>query len=176
MKLLTARLEIDVPDGSLQPEEVASIFNSNPDFIAHSEGSDEKREYTLREIGSWPPFHGALREHQRFLMLRLRETGELAGVADLLTPQPRAPTVAALGLLILHRKWQGIGLGREAALAIEDRLSREGWTEVELAVLRVRPRSRRFWESCGYRIVREAASESGRECWVMRKQLQSRTH
>lgn len=53
--------------------------------------------------------------------LKLRESGQLIGIADLLAPHPRGDH-AALGLLILHRAWQGKGFGREAAGHHRERL------------------------------------------------------
>jgi hypothetical protein len=93
---------------------------------------------------------------------------QLIGIADLLAPHPRGDH-ATLGLLILHRARQGKGLGREAAGAIENVLSSEGWMEVEVVVQRVRPRSRRFWERCGYRLTAEGTNENGLPCWILRK-------
>ena len=168
--LATRRLTITVPDPRLETHEVAEIFNSNPDFIADSEGRTEKTAYTADEVASWPLFTGRLRDHQRLLLVRLREGGQLIGVADLLTPHPRG-NYAALGLLILHSDWQRRGLGGEAAEAIESALFSEGWSEVEIVVQRTRPRSRRFWERRGYRLVREGVNENGRQCWIMRKPL-----
>jgi len=166
------RLTITAPDPRLQTHEVAEIFNSNPDFIADSEGRAEKTAYTADEVASWPLFTGRLRDHQRLLLVRLREGGQLIGVADLLAPHPRGD-YAALGLLILHRDLQRRGLGGEAAEAIENALSSEGWSEVEIVALRTRPGSRHFWESRGYRLVREGVNENGRQCWIMRKPLKN---
>jgi RimJ/RimL family protein N-acetyltransferase len=170
MNFRTARLTFSSAESSLKSREVQSIFNSNPDFIVDSEGAQDRCAYTIEEVNRWPLFMRQARENQRFLALRLGESGPLIGIADLLTPPPRGD-YAALGLLILHRTWQGKGLGREAASAIEDALLSEGWIEVEVVVQRVRLRSRRFWERCGYRLVEEGTNENGLPCWILRKRL-----
>jgi RimJ/RimL family protein N-acetyltransferase len=139
---------------------VQAIFNSNPDFVRDSEGSEDRSDYSVEEVSRWPLLTGQARENQRFLALRLRESGKLIGIADLLAPHPRGD-YAALGLLILHRAWQGKGFGREAAGTIENVLSSESWTEVEVVVQRVRLRSRRFWERCAYRLTAEGTNENG---------------
>jgi RimJ/RimL family protein N-acetyltransferase len=102
-----------------------------------------KFAYTLDEVAAWEMFQQPPREHQRYFAIRPKGGGELIGMGDIMTPHPRG-NYAALGLLIMHREWQGQGLGREAAEAIETMLAASGWLELELVVLQVRPRSRRF--------------------------------
>jgi RimJ/RimL family protein N-acetyltransferase len=166
----TSRLTItDQADDELQPAEVLAIINSNPDFIEDSEGAPGKRAYTEAEIVASRIADSARMNH-RFLTPKLNENCKVIGLGDLLAPHPKGP-YAALGLLIIHRDWQGQGLGREAALAIDSALTTEGWDEVELAVFQVRPRSRRFWESCGYCNTRDTIDEAGHPLWVFRKQL-----
>jgi RimJ/RimL family protein N-acetyltransferase len=167
----TQHLTISWVERDLRPKEVQAIFNSNPDFVRDSEGWKDRSAYPIDEVNRWPLLTGQARENQRFLALKLRGSGELIGIADLLAPHPRGD-YAALGLLILHRAWQGKGLGREAAGAIENVLSSEGWSEVEVVVQRVRLRSRRFWERCGYRLTAEGTNENGLPCWILRKRLQ----
>ena len=91
-----------------------AIFNSTPDFVRGSEGREDRSAYPIEEVSRCPLLIGQARENQPFLALKLRGSGQLIGIADLLTPHPRGD-YAALGLLILHRAWQGQGLGREAA-------------------------------------------------------------
>jgi RimJ/RimL family protein N-acetyltransferase len=138
VNIYTQHLTISRVERDLQPKEVQAIFNSNPDFVRDWEGSEDRSAHTIEEVSWWPLLTGQARENQRFLALKLRESGQLIGIADLLAPHPRGD-YAALGLLILHRAWQGKGLGREAAGAIENVLSSEGWREVEV-VQRVRLR------------------------------------
>jgi RimJ/RimL family protein N-acetyltransferase len=170
VNIYTQHLTISRVERNLQPKEVQAIFNSNPDFVRDTEGSEDRSAHTIEEVSRWPLITGQARENQRFLALRLRESGQLIGIADLLTPHPRGD-YAALGLLILHRAWQGKGLGREAAGVIENVLSSEGWMEVEVVVQRVRLRSRRFWERCGYRLKAGGTNENGLPCWILRKRL-----
>ncbi len=158
------------PGELMDPAAVMRVFNSNPDFIDDSEGRVGKFAYALDEVAGWAMFREPVREHQRYFAIRPLGSDELIGMGDMLTPHPSG-NWAALGLLILHREWQGRGLGREAAEAIEAMLAAERWPEVELVVLQVRPRSRRFWESCGYRYFRDSANETNQPVWVLRKPL-----
>jgi RimJ/RimL family protein N-acetyltransferase len=173
LKIDTQRLSITLtehPSEAMDAQSVLRVFNSNPDFIDDSEGRVGKFAYTLDEVAGWEMFRAPLREHQRFFAIRPKGGGELIGMGDMLTPHPRG-NWAALGLLILHRDWQGRGFGREAADAIEAMLAEERWPELELVVLQVRPRSRRFWESCGYRYARDSVNEMQQPVWVFRKPL-----
>ena len=158
------------PGEEMDPQSVLRVFNSNPDFIDDSEGRVGKGAYTLDEVAAWEMFRQPIRAHQRYFAIRPRGTDELIGMGDMLTPHPRG-NWAALGLLIMHREWQERGLGREAADAIEAMLAAERWPALELVVLQVRPRSRRFWESCGYRYLRDSVNETRQPVWVFRKPL-----
>jgi len=171
MTLETARLRISFigrQAEDLLPTEVLPIINSNPDFIDELEGSVGKRAYTLNEIEksrrqSW-------REDLRVFTVRIKESGQLIGYGDILAPHPKGRW-AAIGLLVIHSNWQCEGLGCEAVLAIDAMLSAEGWPEVEVVVFHERPRSRRFWESCGYRFERDSIAANGHLCWLLRKSL-----
>lgn len=171
MTLETARLRISFTEKQaedLTSAEVLPIINSNPDFVDELEGYVGKRAYTLGEIektrrGNW-------RDHLRVFAVRLKEGGQLIGYGDVLAPHPRGRW-AAIGLLVIHSDWQSAGLGREVVLAIDAMLTLEGWPEVEVVVFHERPRSRRFWESCGYRFERDSIAENGHLCWLLRKSL-----
>ena len=173
MKIDTSRLSIALtehPRDEMDPDSVLRVFNSNPDFIDDSEGRVGKSAYTIDEVAGWEMFQRPVREHQRYFAIRPKGGDELIGMGDMLTPHPSG-NWAALGLLIMHREWQSRGLGREAADAIETMLAGERWPELELVVLQVRARSRRFWESCGYRYLRDSTNETQQPVWVFRKPL-----
>ena len=173
MKIETSRLSVALterPHDEMEPQAVLRIFNSNPDFIDDSEGRAGKFAYKLDEVAGWEMFRQPLRAHQRYFAIRPAGGDELIGMGDMLTPHPRG-NWAALGLLIMHREWQGRGFGREAAEAIESMLAAERWPELELVVLQNRPRSRRFWERCGYRYLRDSINETQEPVWVFRKSL-----
>jgi RimJ/RimL family protein N-acetyltransferase len=173
MKIETSRLSLvltEHPEAEMDPQAVLRVFNSNPDFIDDSEGRTGKFAYTLDEVRAWAMFQQPLRTHQRYFAIRPIGKTELIGMGDMLTPHPRG-NYAALGLLIMHRDWQGRGLGREAADVVEAMLAAEGWRELELVVLQVRPRSRRFWERCDYHYFGDSVNETQQPCWVLGKAL-----
>jgi hypothetical protein len=103
------------------------------------------------------------------LAIRLRDGGTLIGTAALLVPHPPAgcPWV---GLLIIHCDWQSRG----SALAIEEALAEEGWSEVRLSVLKTNADALPFWDRLGYRIIDERDDTTGRPCWVLAKEPPSR--
>ena len=173
MKIETSRLSITLtenPGAEMDPHAVLRVFNSNPDFIDDSEGRIGKFSYTIDEVKAWAMFQQPIRANQRYFAVRPSGSAELIGMGDMLTPHPRG-NYAALGLLIMHRDWQGQGLGCEVAGAIETMLASEQWRELELVVLQVRPRSRRFWEKCGYRCFGDSVNEMLQPCWVLRQAL-----
>ncbi len=90
------------------------------------------------------------REHGSCVTVVERSTGHVIGLAVLLVPNPLDGT-PWIALLIIAADHQGLGLGTEAALALERLLARAGWSEVRLSVLVDNPRALRFWQRLGYR-------------------------
>jgi hypothetical protein len=126
VNIRTQHLTISKVERDLQPKEVQAIFNSNPDFVRDSEGSEDRSAYPIE--GSQPLLTGQARENQLFLALKLRESGQLIGIADLLAPHPRGDH-AALGLLIFHRAWRGrASVAKLRALSRTSYLPRVGWS------------------------------------------------
>jgi len=101
--------------------EAQAIFSTNQDFVRGSEGWQGRTAYLVEEVCRRPLLVGQGRETQRFLALKLQESPQLIAIVDLMRPHPHPSSdYDALGLLILHRAWQGKGLGLEAAGALEN--------------------------------------------------------
>ena len=166
MTIATERLLMRPVSVDDDPAEFVAVFNTNPEFI---EASEEKSAYDHGEVEAYL-YSESNRENGRCLAIRLRDEGTLIGTAALLVPHPPAgcPWV---GLLIIHRDWQGQRLGREATIAIEEALAAEGWPEVRLSVLKTNADALPFWERLGYRIIDERHDTTGRPCWVLAKEL-----
>jgi RimJ/RimL family protein N-acetyltransferase len=171
MRLQTDRLLLENVGGRPNPEEFLRVFNTNPDFIeaAYQFTGKIKRSYSLPEIERFL-VQETIRENSHCLAIRVRETGELVGTAAFVAPHQEVP-FPWIGLLIVDGQRQGLGLGTEAALALEEHLLENGWTEIHLTVLQALPKARRFWERLGYVVYAERQDELQRLCWLMRKAL-----
>jgi RimJ/RimL family protein N-acetyltransferase len=171
MRLQTSRLVLEDVGERPNPGEFLCIFNSNPDFIeaAYQFTGKQKRSYELWEVDRFL-LQETIRENSHCLAIRLRETGKLVGTAALVSPHPEVPS-PWIGLLIIDGEQQGHGLGTEAARALEEHLTAEGWTDIRLTVLQALPEARCFWERLGYVVYEEHQDEKKRLCWQMRKTL-----
>ena len=165
MHLETPRLLLAPPHPVADIAELWAVFNSNPDFLMASEGT---RWYLQSDVQNYVQIE-TRRKHGRCLVVRLRDDGQIVGTAALQVPHPSG--TPWIGLLIVHGSHQGRGYGREAALALEDALRREGWAEVRLSVLQANPRALKFWRRTGYDVVEEKMDALSRPCWVLGKQL-----
>ena len=126
---------------------LAAVFASNPGFLRSSWpvtgpfDAAEASRYLAAEAG---------RQNGVCLSIVERTSRQVVGTAALLVPNP-ADGVPWIGLLILRADRQGLGLGTEAAAAMERWLARAGRPAVRLAVARGEIRARRFWERLGFR-------------------------
>jgi RimJ/RimL family protein N-acetyltransferase len=171
LRLLTDRLVIEQVKDDALPDEFLETFNSNPDFIENSELFTGKRAYDIADVKMYLQAE-TRRENSHCLAIRFQDTNKLVGTAALVAPHPNKP-FPWIGLLLIDRKWQGRGLGAEAAHAIEDRLADAGWNEVHLGVMQANPGARRFWEKQGYLAYEETLDDNKRPVWLMRKSLAS---
>ena len=90
------------------------------------------------------------REHATCLTLIERATGRAIGLAILVVPNP-ADRVPWISLLIVAADRQNLGLGTEAARALERNLAADGWHEVRLGVIAGNCAALRFWKRLGFR-------------------------
>jgi GNAT superfamily N-acetyltransferase len=165
VRIETARLLIESVGPGDDPDDFLTVFNSNAGYLDASEG---KRAYERGDVDRYL-YTESSRENGRCLAVRRRQDGAVVGTAALLVPHPAG--CSWIGLLIVRGDEQGHGLGREAALAIEAALAREGWSEMRLGVLKNTERARSFWETGGYAVIDETKDAAGRPCWVLSKRI-----
>ncbi len=169
MDLETRRLRIASVKDTDEASEFLPIFNSNPAYIEAFENLTGKSRYDSSDVEMYLWIE-TTRENSHCLSIRLRASGELIGIASLVVPHPREP-YPWIGLLLIHKEYQGKGFGKEALAAIEEVLAAQGWPEVRLGALKGLPEDRRFWEQMGYAVYREALDVDKRACWLMHKPL-----
>lgn len=148
MRLTTERLELE-PITADCVDDIVSVVRSNPTFLMLHHGSGERaqpfdREVLKRDISSADAAPDLIP-----LVVRLRETGELVGWAELLVDHPR-DRVPWVGLLELHAGRHGRGLGREAAQAFLDWARRSGATALRLGVDDGNASAMVFWTKLGF--------------------------
>jgi len=87
VNLSTARLRIHPATDLADVSVLASVFNTNPEFIEASEQIDGKRAYTREDIEMYV-WQESTRENSHCLAIRLGDTEEVVGTAALLVPNP----------------------------------------------------------------------------------------
>ena len=80
------------------------------------------------------------------------EGGDLVGVLDLIQGYPTEETWF-LGLLLLHPRIRGGGLGAQVLDAVKREIPRHGGQKLRLAVLHNNPRALHFWKNQGLRVI-----------------------
>ncbi len=169
MELATERLMLE-PIGELtDPEEVLSVVNSNPDWVASSDDFAGKSSWhrSDAEMHLWKE---SVRENSVSFGIRRSEDGELVGLGGFLEPHPDRG-VPMVGLLLVHRKWQRRGIGSETVMAIEEHLAERGWAWILVTVLEACPSIREFWERSGFEINERTRDQDTRPVWVPGKHL-----
>ncbi len=169
MNLSTHRLRIHPVTDLADISVLASVFNTNPDFIEASEQINGKRAYTREDIEMYV-WQESTRENSHCLAIRLGDTEEVVGTAALLVPNPDDGR-PWLGLLVIGQPWQRLGLAREAVTVIERWLGAEGWAEVRLNVMTSNHGALQFWKRCGYSPVERSRDLGGRHVHIMAKRL-----
>ena len=148
------------------PELLLDVFNSNREFL---EMSGEHVPYTADNVSMYF-YEETQRENARCFLIRLADSGQVVGTTAMAVPHPPAGC-PWIGLMLIDARWQGQGIGAEASRLIDAMLAGEGWTEVQLGVLRANPRAKAFWERQGYHVIGEKEDQDKRPVWVMSKSL-----
>ncbi|WP_368042553.1 GNAT family N-acetyltransferase [Ectobacillus sp. JY-23] len=66
-----------------------------------------------------------------------------------------------LGLLMIHRDYQGYGYGTNAYYMLEDMWKQQGITSIRLAVIKGHTQAKRFWEHLGFSFYAQKQSTKG---------------
>ncbi|MCK6531080.1 GNAT family N-acetyltransferase [Myxococcota bacterium] len=129
-------------------DEVLEVYSDNRRFFSTVAGVDTPPvEHVLADMREAPPGHEA---GKHFLGLRLRTSGVLVGVADVLVDYPE-PGRGCFGLLLLAERHQSRGFGRESADLIERFASAtHGVRDLIVGVELANEGARLFWRRRGY--------------------------
>jgi RimJ/RimL family protein N-acetyltransferase len=76
-----------------------------------------------------------------------------------------------LGLLLIHRDYQGYGYGTNAYYAFEDMMREKGKTHLRLGVLLDNKKARAFWESVGFSFFAQKETTKGILVDCLKKKL-----
>ncbi|MEC1525307.1 GNAT family N-acetyltransferase [Neobacillus niacini] len=134
------------------------MINSNPEYnlvengIALRELADIKEEFLNQETIS--------------VFIKLDET--YIGVMDYLLENPKDQS-PWLGLLMIHRDYQGFGFGAQAYALYESEMHNRGLKCVRLGVIKENVKAKQFWESLGFLNIKTAFNENGKEILVFEK-------
>jgi len=141
-------------------EVLAEIINSNPNYntIENSKPTRSLEEITDEYLEG---------ESETFFIL-LDET--YIGILDYLEHNPR-DGYPWLGLLIIHRDYQGYGFGTNAYFTFEEELKEKGIKQLRLGVLVENNSAKSFWKSAGFNYLENKLSTNGAEVEVYEKQL-----
>lgn len=161
MRLTTERLELE-PITADCVDDIVSVVRSNPTFLMLHHGSGERAQPFDREVLKHNISSANADRDLIPLGVRLRETRELVGWAELLVNHPR-DRVPWVGLLELRADHHGRGLGREAAQAFLDWARGYGAAALRLGVDDGNDSAMLFWTHLGFAAVdrRTRAAPSG---------------
>jgi len=161
MHLTTERLDLtDIGPDDL--DAVLAVALSNPAFLATHEGSGGQLGRYDRDMLERDLAVADLDPGRRPLVVRLRDTGEVVGWAELLDEHPR-DHVPWIGLLELHADHHRRGFGREATDAFLDWARARGASALRLGVDDGNEAAMAFWTGLGFVPVdrRERDSPTG---------------
>ncbi|WP_417900751.1 GNAT family N-acetyltransferase [Bacillus haimaensis] len=153
-------LELMVSGKSFINEEM-EIMNSQPDYNLLSDGKpslDMKDILTEHEEGEV--------EKERYL---LKWKGKHIGIIDFTMYNPK-DEFPWLGLLLVHKSFEGQGLAKKAYLLYEKLMTNRGVPAVRLGCYKDNTRGLRFWQRLGFRKIKEVLYKE-KPLLVMEKEL-----
>lgn len=144
----SARIMARPVTGTEAPD-IEAVFEGNGDllFLLDREHDPAALAAAFVEGRSLPP--RGRRSDLFNLTLRESLSGDVIGLAGLYVGYPKAG-VAYLGEFFLARQFQGVGLGREAYLALESRIRAAGLEQVRVGVGLRNWNGLRFWIRLGF--------------------------
>ncbi|MEH7177726.1 GNAT family N-acetyltransferase [Neobacillus vireti] len=131
------------------------IINSNTDYNVLENGN-AKRELADME-------KAFLNSVTTSVFIKLDDT--YIGVIDYImeSPKDRCPW---LGLLMIHRDYQGFGFGTQAYSLYEGEMHKRGLERIRIGVLKENGKAKEFWKSLGLISIKTALNENGKEIFV----------
>ncbi len=137
------------------------IVNSNPEYNVCENGSGNR---TPSEIeGEF------LNPKTTSVFVKLDDT--YIGVFDYLMENPK-DKCPWLGLLMIHRDYQGYGFGSQAYTLYENEMQSRGVERVRIGVISENTKAHRFWLKLGFLYIKTSNWENGKEIICYEKILQ----
>jgi RimJ/RimL family protein N-acetyltransferase len=137
------------------------IVNSNPEYNVLENGNENR---TPSEIeGEY------LNPKTSSEFVKLDDT--YIGVIDYLMENPK-DNCPWLGLLMIHRDYQGYGFGLQAYALYENEMQSRGVERVRVGVISENTSAHRFWLKLGFLYIKTANWKNGKEILCYEKNLQ----
>lgn len=134
------------------------IVNSNPEYNVCDKGSANR---TPSEIEC-----ELLNPKTTSVFIKLDDT--YIGVIDFLMENPK-DNCPWLGLLLIHRDYQGYGFGSQAYALYENEMQNRGVERVRVGVISKNTKAHGFWLSLGFLYIKTATWENGKEIFYYEK-------
>lgn len=136
------------------------IVNSNPEYNILENGNELRNPSDIEEE--------FLNPETMSVFIKLEDT--YIGVIDFLLENPK-DHFPWLGLLMIHRDYQGFGFGAQAHALYEIEMRKRGIDQVRIGVLKENLKAKRFWESLGFLYIKPALSQNSKEIFIFQKTL-----
>jgi GNAT superfamily N-acetyltransferase len=139
---------------------IVEITNSNPDYNQMENG------FSTRSIDVIKQEYFDTSNQSETYFIKLDDT--YIGLINFLENNPR-DGFPWLGLLMIHRDYQGYGFGSNAFLSFEESIKLKGITSLRLGILPKNDSAKSFWKSHGFQYVENKTSTNGIEVEVYEK-------
>lgn len=136
------------------------IINSNPEYNAYENGEESRTIDVIKEEFINP--------HSISSFIKLDDT--YIGVIDylLVNPNDHYPW---LGLLMIHRDYQGYGFGAQAYALFENEMYERGVKHIRIGVLKENTKAHSFWKSVGFVYYKSKVWKYGNEILCYEKEV-----
>jgi RimJ/RimL family protein N-acetyltransferase len=131
---------------------IREIVNSNSVYNELENGKAKRTDEELCEEF----FHGDAKRHTYFV----KADDTYVGLVEYMECNER-DGYPWLGLLMIHRDYQGYGYGTNAYFTLEEELKEKGITKIRLAVIEQHEKAKAFWESLGFSFFAKKESTKG---------------
>jgi RimJ/RimL family protein N-acetyltransferase len=136
------------------------IVNSNPEYNECENGNVKRSPSEIE--GEF------LNPKTTSVFVKLDDT--YIGVIDYLLENPK-DNCPWLGLLMIHRDYQGYGFGQQAYALYENEMQSRGVERVRIGVISENTKAHRFWMKLGFLYIKTAIWENGKEIFCYEKNL-----
>jgi len=121
------------------------VYDSNQDFFILTEGKPATLQSCMANINAMPP---GFSKWNKFYV-SFWEDNNCVAVMDFLKGYPDRECLY-LGLLLVHKHWQGKGVGKRIVNAVLGVAGREGMTRARIAVCDKNTVGIKFWSGLGF--------------------------